>query len=281
VANLANPVANQFRPLVRGAAVVVVGLKRAWSPRSLDLDRTREHWSADWASQPKRHHRTGGQNRLSILDAKLLCTVYFVLSISMIKNALSLMAVVVLATGCALTNSSLPITLAPTVNQPLGSATGSLKVEEVKDERTVSDKAVVVQKVNSYGQRMRGAYVAQKPVGDIFRDALTSALEQNKFPLNPNGTMSLNTTIEDVDFQVLTGFWTATVEPKFRVKFSLIDQTSNKVLWKEMYTGKVQRKTAWGTASFVGEIVSAAAEDAIRQLVEDKTFRALFENPAK
>jgi uncharacterized lipoprotein YajG len=194
----------------------------------------------------------------------------------MLRNLLAIFSAL-LFTGCAWTNSSLPITISPTVNQPLtGTPKGSLKIAPVKDERTVSDKAVVMQKVNGYGQRTSGAYVAQKPVAEIFRDALVAALQENKFPVSENGTMVLQATIEDVDFQVLEGFWTATVEPRFRVKFAVIEEQSNKVAWKEGFAGKVQRKTAWGTATFVGEIVSAAAEDAIRQLVEDPTFRAVF-----
>lgn len=181
--------------------------------------------------------------------------------------------------GCALTNSSLPITLAPSVQQPIQPAPDkNLKIGAVEDNRTVSDKAVVFQKVNAYGQKTRGAYIAQKPIGDIFQDALVASLRGNRFPVNDApGNLRLLTTIEDVDYEVLTGFWTATVEPKFRVKFSVIDEKSNKAVWKEHYIGKVQRKTAWGAGEFMREIFSAAAEDAIRQLVEDKTFRAVFE----
>jgi hypothetical protein len=168
----------------------------------------------------------------------------------------------------------------PNVEKPLTSASEkTLKVAPVEDTRTVTDKKVAFQKVNGYGAKTSGAYVADRPIADIFHDALVSALQSNRFPVNDNasGSLRLNTTIEDFDFAVLTGFWAATVEPKFRVKFSVIEESSNKVLWKENYTGKVQRKTAWGTASFAAEIFSAAAEDAIRQLIEDKTFRALFE----
>jgi uncharacterized lipoprotein YajG len=199
----------------------------------------------------------------------------------MTRNYFALCVVALLATGCVMTKTSLPITLHPAVNQPLVAANGSLKVDEVKDLRTVSDKTVVVQKVNGYGRKTRGAYVAQKPVGEIFRDALTAALQQNNFPVSQTGTMALQTTIEEIDFDVLEGFWTATVEPKFRVKFSVVDEQSNKLLWKDNYIGKVQRKTAWGTSSFIAEIVAAAAEDAVRQLIEDRTFRALFENAGK
>lgn len=199
----------------------------------------------------------------------------------MIRNCFALSVLAAFMTGCAFTKTPLPITLHAAVNQPLTAANGSLKVDEVKDLRTVTDKTVVVQKVNAYGQKTRGAYVAQKPVGEIFRDALTAALQENNFPLNQNGAMTLQTTIEEIDFDVLEGFWTATVEPKFRMKFSVVDDQSNKLLWKENYIGKVQRKTAWGTSSFVAEIVSAAAEDAVRQLIEDRTFRALFESAGK
>src|SRR5262245_57824974 len=109
------------------------------------------------------------------------------------------------ASGCAYTKTSIPLNLNPTVNKPLQNVSAkTLSIAAVQDNRSVMDKCVVVQKQNAYGTT-KGAYVAPRPVSEIFQEALIKALEANKFPVSPGkGVLRLDTTIEEIDLIVIS-----------------------------------------------------------------------------
>jgi ABC-type uncharacterized transport system auxiliary subunit len=185
----------------------------------------------------------------------------------------------VLATGCAFSKTPVTVNFAPTVQQPLTAAASStLQVGKVKDSRPINDPAVLVQKRNGYGQVTSGSYVAQKPIAELFRDGLASALNANGFkPGSGASKYEIRGDVQEFDFDVITGFWTAEVKPKLIVRFELVELATSKPVWRETYVGRHTAKTAWGDSTFMVEMFNQAAENAVKQLLEDNSFRSYFQ----
>jgi hypothetical protein len=182
----------------------------------------------------------------------------------------------ILTSGCAFTRTTVAVNYSSTVFRPLGEPPASrLIVGEVGDTRTVSDKYVLCQKYNGYGQRCSGAYVAREPVANIYRNGLIEALEKNGF-MQTNaalGDFILRADIQDFDHDVIVGFWTATVKPKLTVRFELVDAKTGISVWHDTLIGKDSLETAWGTGQFLVQTFNRAADSTISQLISDSTFR--------
>lgn len=204
----------------------------------------------------------------SILPIQLLLRTFCFLAVTLTSCVL---------TGCAFTKTPSQVTFAPGLSAPLRDAKAALRLAEVKDSRAISDNRVLVQKRNAYG-KTTGAYVAQMPVADLFRDGLHSAFQTNAFRVaKENNAYDLKADIQEFDYDIIGGFWTATVNPKFQVRFELFETSTGNSVWRDTMTGRSQHKTAWGDAAFVARTFSTTADDVVRQLIADKSFRKFFE----
>ncbi|HTH48070.1 MAG TPA: YajG family lipoprotein [Candidatus Limnocylindria bacterium] len=192
---------------------------------------------------------------------------------------LTMMLLGVLATGCAFTKTPVTVNFGPNVQEPLTAAASStLQVGKVRDSRPVNDPAVLVQKRNGYGQVTSGSYIAQKPVAELLRDGLASTLRANGFnPGNSASKYELRGDLQEFDFDVISGFWTAEVKPKVMLRFELVELATGKPVWRETYVGRHTAKTGWGDSVFIVDMFNKAAENALKQLLEDNAFRAYFQ----
>lgn len=183
-----------------------------------------------------------------------------------------------LVSGCALTRTETKLAFAPAVEYPLGTQRkAGLEVGEIVDKRPVKDKAVLIHKVNGHGQTTSGAYVTQRPVAEVFHEGLLSTLKRNGFSGAEGAKYELRGSIEEFEFDAITGFWKATVKPKLTVRFELLDKATGQSTWRETYFGRDTLETAWGDAEFVAMMFSKSAEDVLRQLVGDRAFRSHFD----
>ncbi len=185
---------------------------------------------------------------------------------------------VVLLSGCAFTKTPVKIVLSPGPTQPLISSKAALNVGEVKDERTKSDPRAVWQKANAYGPTS-GAFVADRPVADLFRDAVEAALRANAFQVAATGaTYELKTQIVDLKVEsIQTGMFSSTSVSKLSVRFELLDKATGDSVWRDTMVGKSEDKPVWGGAEFVEKNFKTAPEDVLNLLVKDKAFRSFFE----
>lgn len=182
-------------------------------------------------------------------------------------------------TGCAMTKTKVNLSIAPPPRNPLtaGEKPG-IAVGKFTDRRPVADHTVVMHKVNGYGQRTTGAYIAQAPVADIFREALVNALMANAFTIpSQNPAYELQGEIQDFDYETITGFWKATLKPKVTIRFQLLDAKSRSPLWHDTFIGRSSADTAWGDAKFIAQLFSQSASDVLKQLLDDPAFRKVFE----
>lgn len=183
-----------------------------------------------------------------------------------------------LSAGCALTRTETKLAFAPTVENPLSAQRkAGLDVGEIADKRPVKDKAVLIHKINGHGQTTSGAYVTERPVAEVFKEGLLSTLKRNGFTGVEGAKYELRGSIEEFEFDAITGFWKATVKPKLTVRLELVDKATGQSAWRETYFGRDTLETAWGDADFVALMFSKSAEDVLRQLVGDRAFRSHFD----
>ena len=187
----------------------------------------------------------------------------------------------ILLTGCAFSRTQVKVNFSPNVMQPLsGAHKGSLEVGEVKDSRFVTDSLVLLQKANQYGATS-GAYVADVPVADTFRDGLRRALEQNGFTGTNADHYILRSELHGFGIGVIqTGlFSAATAKPWLEVRFELDNKETGQPVWHDTYTGQVtDQLSAWNGADAdrIARFFSLAATDVVKQLIADRAFRSIF-----
>lgn len=182
--------------------------------------------------------------------------------------------------GCAFSKTPVKIVLAPGATKPLTSEPkAGLQIGEVKDERTTSDPRAVWQKANAYGTTS-GAYVADRPVAELFRDALASTLKENSFRIGPtDAAYELKAHITDLKIEAIQmGMMSSKVVSKLFVRFELIDKKSGSSLWRDTLVGKSEDKPGgWAGVAFVEKNFKIVAEEVLNALVADKAFRKFFE----
>ena len=177
-----------------------------------------------------------------------------------------------------MTRTETKLAFTPTVENPLGNQRkAGLEVGEIADKRPVKDKAVLIHKINGYGQTTSGAYVSQRPVAGVFKEGLVSTLDRNGFARAEGAKYELRGSIEEFEFEAISGLWKATVKPKLTVRLELFDKATGQSAWRETYFGRDTLETAWGDAAFVAMLFSKSAEDVLRQLVSDRAFRSHFD----
>jgi len=180
-------------------------------------------------------------------------------------------------TGCALTRTETPVAFVPKVNEPLrAERKSSVTAGEIKDSRPVHDGNVLIHKQNEYGTAS-GAYVTKPAVAEILKNGVADALKQNGFIGADAGKYELRGDIQEFTFDGIGGFWQATVKPKLVVRFELVEKATDHPVWHDTFNGRTTGKTAWGNKEFVGQMFSESADDLVKQLISDKSFREFFE----
>ena len=199
------------------------------------------------------------------------------LALRCLPRLLAASLVCIVASGCAFTRTETKISFSPSVSLPLkAERKAALEVAEVKDSRPVKDKSVVIHKQNAYGTTT-GAYVSRTPVSEILRNGLIEAFKFNGFVGNTASNYELRVDLQEFGFDSIAGFWTATVKSKLVARFELVEKSSGDPKWHDTLIGRHTGKTAWGTKEFLADMFSKTADDLVKQLVEDKTFRSFFE----
>jgi hypothetical protein len=187
-----------------------------------------------------------------------------------------------LLTGCVFKRTPVELTLAPRVNAPLASAPrAALELGTFKDTRLVTDGAVLVQKENGFGPT-EGAYVTEKPVAEILRDGLGTALEQNGFRLTSGAPYRLQ---GDIQSSGIVAVQSVVVDREVKfwltVRFDLVNTANGLTVWHDSYTGQdTATNLNMISKKFVVPACSNMLENAIGQLVADRNFRNYFEAQA-
>ena len=208
--------------------------------------------------------------------------------------------------------TTVEVPLEPKVNEPLKEpVTASLDIAPVQNTRLTEDKCCLI-----FLEEARRSYDAKRPVAEIFQDGLSNALRQNGFVGTNRPRYVLQAELQEfgwlpikvalpAEYQahgLTTGY--DDVPPEFRrpggslldndrpsrlavlVVYRLFDPEAKQPFWS-LNPQPVWESTCYGLLRSeehpyypdpeCGEAFAVTAEDAIRQLISDPTFRAFFE----
>lgn len=191
---------------------------------------------------------------------------------------LALSLLIVLGSGCAFTKTQVKVGFRPTYSQPLQSSSPApLQLGAFKDSRPVNEPTVLLHKANDFGPTS-GAYVTEKPVAELLRDGVLDSLKSNQFKVADTASKyELRGDLQEFGFNSVAGFWKAKVRPRMQVRFELFDKASGTSVWRDTYIGRGELETAIGTSETIVSLFKLGADDIVRQLISDPTFRKLCE----
>jgi len=177
--------------------------------------------------------------------------------------------------SCALTNSIKTINYVPNVKvENKLSGTKSLSLEELKDGRGYDNPKIIFYKKNLYNQQMAGAYTVEKPLAEIVRQGLLKGLEDKGVTLiNTQSNFTLKGTIQKVDYEVISGFFSGDIITNIVVKFELVNNETKKIEWMDIITGKDKVRGA-----HFDKFISLSIDNLSKQLIENQSFIEALKN---
>ncbi|MFN7140387.1 MAG: hypothetical protein ACK4UN_13705, partial [Limisphaerales bacterium] len=199
--------------------------------------------------------------------------------VSLLSSAgiLSIALAAVFTVGCASKNNP-TVHFQPAVSQALvGTPKASVRVATIQDWRPLHNKSTVGQQRNGHGHRTSDFVLAQKPLGDIFREGLVHAMEENQYQVAPgSGRYELRGGIKEFNCTQVHGFWDATGKSELEVQFELINKVTGNSVWKKSYIGRGTVSTPWSAKGTMGSMFTQSASDVVDQLLADASFRQYF-----
>ncbi len=151
---------------------------------------------------------------------------------------ISLMGVVFLLTGCALTVDRIPLNykMSQEFCIALRKTDKKLVVQNIEDVRSISNPKYILQKRNGYGQLTCGAFEAEREISLIITDELKKVLTNNGYNLSESeGNYIIKGKLISIDGDYETGLWTGSLKLKMQIDLSLVDATNQETVWKEMF----------------------------------------------
>ncbi len=182
-------------------------------------------------------------------------------------------ALILSMTGCAFTSGVVKLNYQAPLDLPRGQ--GEVAVGSIVDERG-RQPDLLMNKMNAYGQKTSGAYLSEKPVAEILQDSIREALASSGYRVeNENSPKLLTGRLMTLDFEPIMGMFGATLNTRLIVEFSLLDQQTKQVVWREVVTGfGSQRSGSMFGEDYIRPAFKQAMDDMLRKLVGSDTFRA-------
>ena len=179
-----------------------------------------------------------------------------------------LLAMVFLASGCALTKDYVVLSYDPQVNIEKIKEADTVKVKvEISDVRTIKDK--VSSKKNSYGMEM-AQIIAQNDVADTLKKAIEAELKNRGFEL-ADGSVLVLAELNKYYNDFKTGFWSgrAVAEVVMNVQVKKPDKT---ILYSKMIAGENSHTVQLASGKNAKITLDSALKDAISKLFNDTPF---------
>jgi uncharacterized lipoprotein YajG len=179
-----------------------------------------------------------------------------------------LLAMVLLASGCALTKDYVVLSYDPQTDVEKIKEADSVKVKvEISDVRSIKDR--VSSKKNAYGVEM-AAIIAQNDVAETLKKAIEVELKNRGFDLAEGSVLVfVELTRYYNDFK--TGFWTGTAvaEVLMNVQVKKPDKT---ILYSKMIAGENSHTVQIASGKNAKYVLDAALKDAMSKLFGDPSF---------
>lgn len=183
-----------------------------------------------------------------------------------------------LLTSCAYSRTEMKVDYSPNIRAVslFSPSSKSIIIAQVKDERGVSDPALIFQKSNAYG-KTTGYYAADKPLAEIINTGLIKGLESSNYRLAPdNANYVLLATLQDLAADKIQGAWSGgTLKTKMTIRFEVIDKSSGKGIWRDTLIGRSSIECGWCVPYF-NQAVTLTTDDVISRLLDNQAFQDIF-----
>ncbi len=184
------------------------------------------------------------------------------------RALLAVLFIVTLVSGCTLTNQTVPVGYVPETIPRLAvisEQSPSVTVDVIEDKRAVNDPKLLFHKKNMYGVTMSGGYLAEKPVASIIRDALAELLEPDSAS-NAPAKYRLSGKLQDLDYEIVQGFWSSQANSKLTVQLYLTNVSTNAIEWSESFVGHGRIEKIKGENAAVRDMLTKALDDVVEQV---------------
>jgi uncharacterized lipoprotein YajG len=179
-----------------------------------------------------------------------------------------LLAMVLLASGCALTKDYVVLSYDPQPDVEKIKEADSVKVKvEISDVRSIKDR--VSSKKNSYGVEM-AAIIAQNDVAETLKKAIEVELKNRGFDLTEGSVLVfVELTRYYNDFK--TGFWTGTAVAEVLMNVQ-VKKPDKSILYSKMIAGENSHTVQIASGKNAKYVLDAALKDAMSKLFGDPSF---------
>jgi ABC-type uncharacterized transport system auxiliary subunit len=180
--------------------------------------------------------------------------------------------------GCLSTTSTLKIDYTPSHYSKITDSTETIEVNRLKDVRGVDPKFISY-KGAQYRGIYKGAYISERDVSDIVKDAIKNLLtNQNYRIVNDQGMLTLTGEILKFQTIFLSGFWGSRSVGNIQVNLRLLDNKNGNIIWNETFSGNAEKRGVhFDTESHRKEVLEMALDNLMSNISDSISFNKAIE----
>jgi uncharacterized lipoprotein YajG len=195
---------------------------------------------------------------------------------------IALIIIVLFTQACAFTDAKLSVQHNNTANivGPISEIEKLAFDTPVLEDRRL-DKARIGWKKNGFGQHTADITTVQ-PVAEIVQNALTDAIGDNGHSVSQDSSIKVTGSVDRFWFETDMNFWTVEFIGDVQCTLSFVDAATNKTIYTSIYKGTNKKKTGGGLEKTWTEVMGAAVDNLIENIVfDDELSEALqsFKKP--
>lgn len=176
--------------------------------------------------------------------------------------------------GCAMTKENLALNYHLDTNSG-----GIIKVSHaekisisVQDKRGVEDPQLIIHKQNGYHAVTSGGYLAEKPLANIVKDALSTGLKQMGYSLTNSSKYLFDCELMEIEPKYVMGWTQGTVGIQIELNIRVYNEIDHAIVWQDIIKGHGSVTTSFVSNDALKDAFSKALTDAIRQLQNSKSL---------
>lgn len=191
-----------------------------------------------------------------------------------ISKLVLMVGCVILLSGCALTNETVPL------NYHLGDAGGNILKGEspakisivVQDKRGVSNPRLIMHKRDGYNNQSSGGYLSKEPIHAVIKQALSSGLKQMGYKVSNNAQYTFDCQLLSVDDKYIVGLLETNMGLQMQLNVRVYSRKRHSIIWQNIIESHGAVNTEWPTTGVIRKAFNEALTNAIRQIQTSKTL---------
>jgi uncharacterized lipoprotein YajG len=191
---------------------------------------------------------------------------------------IALIIIVLLTQACAFTDAKLSVqhNNAANIVGPISEIEKLAFDSPVLEDRRL-DKARIGWKKNGYGQHTADITTVQ-PVTEIVQNALTDAIGDNGHSVSKDSSIKVTGSVDRFWFETDMNFWTVEFIGDVQCTLNFLDAATNKTIYTSVYKGTNKKKTGGGLEKTWTEVMGAAVDNLIENIVFDDELSEALQN---